>query len=88
LVDLARKSKNYDESLKEVKEEIKRMDELLDSLLLITRIEETVKLDKEKYDIVKSLNTTLKQLTLEFEGKDIVLNQDIPEVLFKEVHKQ
>ena len=88
LVDLARKSKNYDESLKEVKEEIKRMDELLDALLLITRIEETVSLDKEENDIVKSLNSTLKQLAMEFDDKKIVLHQDVPSKLVKKVHKQ
>jgi signal transduction histidine kinase len=88
LVDLARKSKNYDESLKEVKEEIKRMDELLDALLLITRIEESVSLDKEENDIVKSLNSTLRQLAMEFDDKKIVLHQDVPSKLVKKVHKQ
>jgi signal transduction histidine kinase len=88
LVDLARKSKNYDESLKEVKEEIKRMDELLDALLLITRIEESVSLDKEENDIVKSLNSTLRQLVMEFDDKKIIVHQDIPSKLVKKVHKQ
>jgi signal transduction histidine kinase len=88
LVDLARKSKNYEETLQEVKSEIKRMDGLLDSLLLITRIEETVKLEKENINIVQSLQSTLKQLSSEFEEKDISIKQNIPDKLEIEVHKQ
>jgi signal transduction histidine kinase len=85
---LARKSKNYEETLQEVKSEIKRMDGLLDSLLLITRIEETVKLEKENINIVHSLQSTLKQLSSEFEDKDIMIKQNIPNELEIEVHKQ
>lgn len=88
LIDLARKSKNYEETLQEVKSEIKRMDGLLDSLLLITRIEETVKLEKENINIVQSLQSTLKQLSSEFEEKDISIKQNIPDKLKIEVHKQ
>ena len=88
LIDLARKSKNYEETLKDVKSEIKRMDDLLDSLLLITRIEETVKLEKENMNIVQSLQSTLKQLASEFEDKGITINQNIPDSLEKKVHKQ
>jgi hypothetical protein len=42
LIDVARKSKDYEGDLIEVKSEIKRMDALLETLLLITRLEETV----------------------------------------------
>ena len=88
LIDLARKSKKYEETLQEVKWEIKRMDGLLDSLLLITRIEGTVSLDKHDEDIVKSLKMVLKQLATEFDDKHIKMDQNIPESLVQKVHKQ
>ena len=47
------------------------MDGLLDSLLLITRIEGTMSLDKQDEDVVKSLKTVLKQLATEFDDKNI-----------------
>ncbi|MBR6908349.1 hypothetical protein IKN40_07925 [bacterium] len=64
------------------------MDGLLDSLLLITRIEGTVSLDKHDEDIVKSLKMVLKQLATEFDDKHIKMDQNIPESLVQKVHKQ
>ena len=88
LIDLARKSKKYEETMQEVKWEIKRMDGLLDSLLLITRIEGTMSLDKQDEDVVKSLKTVLKQLATEFDDKNIKVDQNIPENLVQKIHKQ
>nr|MBR6099997.1 hypothetical protein [bacterium] len=64
------------------------MDGLLDSLLLITRIEGTMSLDKQDEDVVKSLKTVLKQLATEFDDKNIKVDQNIPENLVQKIHKQ
>jgi signal transduction histidine kinase len=64
------------------------MDGLLDSLLLITRIEGTMSLDKQDEDVVKSLRTVLKQLATEFDDKNIKVDQNIPENLVQKIHKQ
>ena len=88
LVDFARKSKDYEGTLMEVKGEIKRMDWLLETLLLITRIEEKISLEKENTDIVPSLKNTILQLEEEFKEKKVNVEKSIPQHLEKCVHKQ
>lgn len=88
LIDLARKSKNYERTLFEVKNEIKRMDSLLETLLLITRVEEKVELDKEKIDVVPSLRIVLNQLKEEFADKKVDVKEELPKSLELAVHQQ
>jgi signal transduction histidine kinase len=88
LIDLARKSKNYERTLFEVKNEIKRMDSLLETLLLITRVEEKVELDKEKIDVVPSLRIVLNQLKEEFADKKVHVKESLPNSLVIAVHQQ
>jgi signal transduction histidine kinase len=88
LIDLARKSKNYERTLFEVKNEIKRMDSLLETLLLITRVEEKVELDKEKIDVIPSLKIVLNQLKEEFADKKVHVKEELPKSLELAVHQQ
>lgn len=88
LIDLARKSKDYEWTLQEVKWEIKRMDWLLEALLLITKVEERVELPKEKIDLIPSLKSTITELKKEFELKEIEVKLDIPEKIEINVNQQ
>ena len=88
LVDFARKSKNYDSSLIEIKWEIKRMDSLLDTLLLITKLEEKVQLEKENIDIIPKLNSLIDQIQWEYSDKNVKLKVSLPSYFEKEVHVQ
>lgn len=88
LIDVARKSKDYEGALIEVKSEIKRMDALLETLLLITRLEETVWLEKEVMDLVPSIKNTIKQLEDEYKEKDIHVSEELPNSLMLSVHNQ
>jgi signal transduction histidine kinase len=64
------------------------MDSLLETLLLITKVEEKVELKKEKINIVPGLKLVIKQLRNEFEGKNIDVEETIPESLELLVHQQ
>ena len=88
LIDVARKSKDYEWTLMEVKWEIKRMDSLLETLLLITRVEEKMMLEKERLDLIPSLRTTLMQLKEEFKDKNITVEIEFLEKLEMNVHEQ
>jgi len=88
LIDFARKSKDYDSSIIEIKWEIKRMDSLLDTLLLITKLEEKVQLEKENIDIIPKLNSLIDQIQWEYSDKNVKLKVSLPSHLEKEVHVQ
>ncbi|MBQ9553567.1 hypothetical protein IJU97_01000 [bacterium] len=64
------------------------MDSLLETLLLITRVEEKMMLEKERLDLIPSLRTTLMQLKEEFKDKNITVEIEFLEKLEMNVHEQ
>lgn len=88
LLSLARKSKDYETTLEQIKIEIKRMDSLLDTLLLITQIEEKTELSKEKTELTPSIKSLVEQFQLQYQEKNLTLILDLPEHLGKEVNPQ
>ncbi len=88
LLSLARKSKDYETTLEQIKIEIKRMDSLLETLLLITQIEEKTELSKEKTELTASIKSLVEQFQLQYQEKNLTLVLDLPEHLDKEVNSQ
>lgn len=88
LLSLARKSKDYETTLEQIKIEIKRMDSLLETLLLITQIEEKTELSKEKTELTASIKSLVEQFQLQYQEKNLTLVLDLPEHLEKEVNPQ
>lgn len=88
LISLARKSKEYEPALLDIKQEIKKMDTLLETLLLITQLEEKVQLSKEKLELTKDIRTLGEQLSSQYAEKNIKLTLNIPESLEMSVNEQ
>ena len=88
LLSLARKSKDYENTLDQVKIEIKRMDNLLDTLLLITQLEEKTQLSKEKTELTRTIRSLTEQFQLQYQEKKLTLELDLPESLEKEINPQ
>lgn len=88
LLSLARKSKDYENTLDQIKIEIKRMDNLLDTLLLITQLEEKTQLSKEKAELTRTIRSLTEQFQLQYQEKKLTLELDLPESLEKEINPQ
>ena len=88
LLSLARKSKDYENTLEQIKIEIKRMDSLLDTLLLITQLEEKTQLSKEKTELTRTIRSLTEQFQLQYQEKKLTLELDLPESLEKEINPQ
>ncbi len=88
LLSLARKSKDYENTLEQIKIEIKRMDNLLDTLLLITQLEEKTQLSKEKTELTRTIRSLTEQFQLQYQEKKLTLELDLPESLEKEINSQ
>ena len=88
LLSLARKSKDYENTLEQIKIEIKRMDSLLDTLLLITQLEEKTQLSKEKAELTRTIRSLTEQFQLQYQEKKLTLELDLPESLEKEINSQ
>lgn len=88
LLSLARKSKDYENTLEQIKIEIKRMDSLLDTLLLITQLEEKTQLRREKTELTRTIRSLIEQFQLQYQEKKLTLELDLPEYLEKEINPQ
>ena len=88
LSDLARKTKDYEEIIKKIKEEAKSMDQLLETLLLITQIEDKTELPKQELNLSQSLTGLLEQYQLTYQEKNLNFISDFPPALTKNVHPQ
>ena len=77
LSDLARKTKDYEIIIKKIKAEAKSMDQLLETLLLITQIEDKTELPKQELNLSQSLKE-----------KNLNFISDFPPSLIKKVHPQ
>ncbi len=88
LLSLARKSKDYETTLEQIKIEIKRMDSLLETLLLITQIEEKTELSKEKTELTASIKSLVEQFQLQYQEKNLTLDLVLPEQLTIAVNPQ
>ena len=88
LIDISKKTHEYEETLSKIKAEAKQMDALLGILLLITQLEEKIQLPKEKIDISESLESLLYQYQLTHQQKNLRITTQIPHSLHKEVNPQ
>ena len=88
LIDISKKTHEYEEMLSKIKAEAKQMDALLEILLLITQLEEKIQLPKEKIDISESLESLLYQYQLTHQQKKLTITTQIPHSLQKEVNPQ
>ena len=88
LSDLARKTKDYEIIIKKIKAEAKSMDQLLETLLLITQIEDKIELPKQELNLSQSLKGLLEQYQLTYQEKNLNFISDFPPSLTKNVHPQ
>ncbi len=88
LSDLARKTKDYEIIIKKIKAEAKSMDQLLETLLLITQIEDKTELPKQELNLSQSLKGLLEQYQLTYQEKNLNFISDFPPSLIKKVHPQ
>ncbi len=88
LVSLARKSKEYETALENIKMEVKRLDNLLETLLLITQVEEQMQIPKEKLELTQQLRSLIDQLQLQYQEKNLTLDLVLPEQLTIAVNPQ
>ena len=78
LVDLGIKTKNIEVTWTKIKKTLTEMNNLLDSLVLITKWEFS-SINKEETDIIPLIINIVEHIGKQFEYKNITLLQDIPE---------
>ncbi len=78
LVDLWTKTKNIEVTWTKIKKTLTEMNNLLDSLVSITKWEFS-SINKEETDIIPLIRNTVEHISKQFEYKNIILLQDIPQ---------
>lgn len=78
LVDLWTKTKNIEVTWTKIKKTLTEMNNLLDSLVSITKWEFS-SIHKEETDIIPLIRNTVEHINKQFEYKNITLLQDIPQ---------
>lgn len=73
-VDYAKKSKDYENSLDNIKDQIKSLWKLIDMLIEITRFETTDNLTIWDIDIIQDTNTIISNLQTIYQNKQITIN--------------
>ncbi len=77
-IDYAIKSKKYKIGLENTKLELKSINNLLDELVLITKLDSQIKLDKKEKNISDVVSKNLKNISNNYSNKDIKI--------FKKIH--
>ncbi|MDR0860340.1 MAG: HAMP domain-containing histidine kinase [Candidatus Peribacteria bacterium] len=70
-IDIALKKKDYEERLVNIKEYVKRLSELLDTLSLITRLESATTFAKEEVFVLTSVEEVVKQIEKKYPKKQV-----------------
>lgn len=87
-ISITRKSKDYEAGLAQIKTEIQRVDKLLETLLLITQLEEKIELKKEKTDLTPTIHTLIQQFQTQYQAKNLTLEREIPDQLEQTVNPE
>jgi len=85
-IDLALKSKDYSSSLKKIKIHLKYVDNLLEQLLMITKLETENKLSKKKENISELTKNIAKMVFDFYENKGIIFEKNVQKNVFKKVN--
>jgi signal transduction histidine kinase len=76
-VDIALRKKDYEERLVNIKEDVKRMSELVDTLFLITRLESGTKIPKEQIQLSSLIEKVVTQVKKKYpENKISIQGED------------
>ena len=86
-IDYAIKSKEYKQGLLNIKETTKHLNNLIEHLNFITRLEDSwpLKLQKENCSVI--IKETIKQLEKNYKEKEISLSTEIEDNIFWEINK-
>jgi len=76
-LSLAKKTGKYDEAITQSLESSKKLSKILDSMLWIVNLVDS-SYKKERFEVIKSLNTIIKEYWKEFEKKEIILEKNFP----------
>ncbi|MDR2541448.1 MAG: HAMP domain-containing histidine kinase [Candidatus Peribacteria bacterium] len=78
-IDIALKKKDYEERLVNIKDHVKRLSELLDTLSLITRLESANTFEREDLSVLTSVEEVVKQVEKKYPKKqvDIEVEKDL-----------
>jgi len=85
-IDIALRSKNYPNSLNKIKVNLKYVDDLLEQLLMITRLDSWDKLIKKNENISDLVKGVAKMVSSFYENKGIVLKKAIQWNVVKKVN--
>ena len=86
-IDYSLKSQNYKEGLDNLKNDIKRMDSLLENLILITKIDADTKLKTKKVAIDKLIVHIMNHLSKQYKDKKISFDMSEIHEIYKEANK-
>ncbi|HBB03597.1 TPA: hypothetical protein DCZ39_01665 [Patescibacteria group bacterium] len=87
-IDYANKTKNYEEGLTNLKQQLKGMNALLETLVTITRLETLENLTKEKTDMSKLTETIVSDIQKAHQQKNITLTMHIQKNISKHMNKE
>lgn len=87
-IDYANKTKNYEEWLTNIKQQLKSMNALLETLVTISKLEALATLKKEKLDIGILIETTSNEVQRIYHDKKITLKTNIAIHIEHYIHKE
>jgi signal transduction histidine kinase len=83
-IDIALKKQDYTDRLLTIKENIKRLSSLLDTLSLITRLENATTIEKESINLAEKTQTIVQEIERMYPKKNILI--DIPAEITLQAH--
>lgn len=87
-IDYANKTKQYEEWLTNLKQQLKGMNALLETLVTISKLETLESLKKEQIDISSLTQTILQDIQKFYQQKNIKLTLHIEKNISKKIHKE
>lgn len=87
-IDYANKTKNYEEWFINLKQQLKSMNALLETLVTISKLEALATLKKEKLDIGMLIESTTHEVQKIYQDKKITLKTNIAKHIEHYIHKE
>ncbi len=87
-IDYTSKTKNYEEWLGNLKQQLKAMDALLETLVTISKLEALATLKKERIDMTDLTENIIHDVQKIYQDKNIILKTHLQKDIFKQIHKE
>ncbi len=87
-IDYATKTKNYDEWLSNLKQQLKWMNALLETLVTISKLEAVASLEKKQVALDELTEIIVTDIQKNYQDKNIILTPHLQKNISKKIHKE